>query len=248
MRLEIHRAIITAARDRTANDLSQTIANALLRPGVVLARIWVAEGEDLRLAGSAGAPTGGGTYSRLDGQFGRIRSGVGKIGHILETRTPLVVRSIRGDEEWLANPGWIARQGVRAFLGYPLIASDEVVGVLAMFDRSAFSDATMVEVQFLADYTAARLLDLRERVALGARVSALNDQRPATALETPSTTIEPGAHGLATRADLRALEKRTIEAALARTSGRVFGPRGAALLLGMKPTTLASRIKALGIR
>ncbi len=247
MRPEIQRAIVTAARERTLNDLCQTIANALLRPSVVLTRIWVAEGEDLRLAGSAGAPTGGGTYSRLDGQFGRIRSGVGKIGHILETKTPLVVRSIRGDEEWLANPGWIARQGVRAFLGYPLIASDEVAGVLAMFDRSAFSDATMGEVQFLADYTAARILDLRERVALRARVSVLNDPRPAPTPE-PERRLEPAADGLPTRADLRALEKQAIEAALARTSGRVFGPRGAALLLGMKPTTLASRIRALGIR
>jgi transcriptional regulator with GAF, ATPase, and Fis domain len=43
------------------------------------------------------------------------------------------------------------------------------------------------------------------------------------------------------------MEKQTIEAALARTSGRVFGPEGAAALLGMKPTTLASRIKALAI-
>jgi transcriptional regulator with GAF, ATPase, and Fis domain len=46
---------------------------------------------------------------------------------------------------------------------------------------------------------------------------------------------------------LRLLERRTIEAALTQTRGRVFGPRGAAMLLGMKPTTLASRIKVLRI-
>jgi transcriptional regulator with GAF, ATPase, and Fis domain len=51
-----------------------------------------------------------------------------------------------------------------------------------------------------------------------------------------------------TRSELRALETQTIAAALARTNGRVFGPRGAAALLGMKPTTLASRLKALGLR
>ena len=54
-----------------------------------------------------------------------IRTGAGKIGQIAATRTPCVVRSIRGDEEWLANPGWIARQGVRAFPGLPAtIAGD----------------------------------------------------------------------------------------------------------------------------
>jgi transcriptional regulator with GAF, ATPase, and Fis domain len=35
--------------------------------------------------------------------------------------------------------------------------------------------------------------------------------------------------------------------ALAQTGGKVFGPRGAAALLGMKPTTVISRIKALGL-
>ena len=39
-----------------------------------------------------------------------------------------------------------------------------------------------------------------------------------------------------------------IEAALRASGGRVSGSRGAAQLLGMKPTTLASRIQALGIR
>src|SRR5262245_15949061 len=38
-----------------------------------------------------------------------------------------------------------------------------------------------------------------------------------------------------------------LEAALAVCGGKVFGDGGAAKLLGMKPTTLASRLKALGI-
>ena len=39
-----------------------------------------------------------------------------------------------------------------------------------------------------------------------------------------------------------------ISAALQHSGGKVFGAGGAAELLGMKPTTLASRIKALGIK
>lgn len=45
----------------------------------------------------------------------------------------------------------------------------------------------------------------------------------------------------------RTRDRAEIEAALAITGGRVFGPGGAAELLGVKPTTLASRIKAHGI-
>ncbi|MEW6684341.1 MAG: sigma 54-interacting transcriptional regulator [Nitrospirota bacterium] len=53
---------------------------------------------------------------------------------------------------------------------------------------------------------------------------------------------------LLTRDDLKRHERDSIMAALKQSSGKVFGAGGAAELLGMKPTTLASRIKALGIK
>jgi transcriptional regulator with GAF, ATPase, and Fis domain len=40
---------------------------------------------------------------------------------------------------------------------------------------------------------------------------------------------------------------RHIEAALARTAGRIEGPRGAAALLGINPHTLRARMRKLGI-
>jgi len=46
---------------------------------------------------------------------------------------------------------------------------------------------------------------------------------------------------------MRAHERGNIEAALAACAGKVLGPGGAAEMLDIKPTTLASRIKALGI-
>jgi len=45
-----------------------------------------------------------------------------------------------------------------------------------------------------------------------------------------------------------ALERRMIEQALAASAGKVFGPGGAAERLGLKPTTLASRIKRYGLQ
>ncbi|MGD9902772.1 MAG: sigma 54-interacting transcriptional regulator [Vicinamibacterales bacterium] len=51
-----------------------------------------------------------------------------------------------------------------------------------------------------------------------------------------------------TRADLRQLERDSILRALERTGGKVSGADGAAELLGVRPTTLASRIAALGLR
>jgi len=51
-----------------------------------------------------------------------------------------------------------------------------------------------------------------------------------------------------TREDWKRQERESITAALRKTGGKVFGPGGAAELLEMRPTTLASRIKALRLR
>jgi transcriptional regulator with GAF, ATPase, and Fis domain len=46
---------------------------------------------------------------------------------------------------------------------------------------------------------------------------------------------------------LKRQERDAITAALKQTNGKLSGPGGAAELLSMKPTTLASRISALGL-
>jgi len=51
-----------------------------------------------------------------------------------------------------------------------------------------------------------------------------------------------------TESELKRRERESIVAALAQANGKIAGPRGAAELLGMKPTTLTSRIKALGLK
>jgi len=51
-----------------------------------------------------------------------------------------------------------------------------------------------------------------------------------------------------TESELKRRERESIVAALAQANGKISGPRGAAELLGMKPTTLTSRIKALGLK
>jgi transcriptional regulator with GAF, ATPase, and Fis domain len=68
----------------------------------------------------------------------------------------------------------------------------------------------------------------------------------------PNVSGAPPAHThvasksvLMTRDELKRQERNGIAAALKQTGGRIFGPGGAAELLGMKPTTLASRIKVL---
>ena len=56
-----------------------------------------------------------------------------------------------------------------------------------------------------------------------------------------------GSGRVLTDAEVRKLEADNIRAALRVADGKVYGPGGAAELLGVKPTTLASRMKALGL-
>ncbi|HTQ40068.1 MAG TPA: sigma 54-interacting transcriptional regulator [Pirellulales bacterium] len=48
--------------------------------------------------------------------------------------------------------------------------------------------------------------------------------------------------------ELAALETENLRTAMERTHWKIYGPGGAAKLLGMRPTTLTSRLKRLGLR
>jgi transcriptional regulator with GAF, ATPase, and Fis domain len=80
-----------------------------------------------------------------------------------------------------------------------------------------------------------------ERAALRARSASL---------DLDALLAEPDVRSkseIETEAARKRRERANIEAALVAADGRIYGPDGAAKILGMKPTTLASRIKALGI-
>jgi transcriptional regulator with GAF, ATPase, and Fis domain len=95
------------------------------------------------------------------------------------------------------------------------------------------------------------LQNVIERAAILAQNGRLRIDLPDVAGAPPS----PGAPRVKadsrpvvmTSAEMRAHERANILAALQACAGKVFGPGGAAEMLDIKPTTLASRIKALGI-
>ena len=60
--------------------------------------------------------------------------------------------------------------------------------------------------------------------------------------QTPKEDVE-----VIPEAEMRRLERENILAALKQSSWRIYGSDGAAELLGVKPTTLASRVKKMGL-
>ena len=92
-----------------------------------------------------------------------------------------------------------------------------------------------------------------ERAAILGRDGRLRIALPDTSANPSGGTQQPSGNGerpaaVLTDDERRSRDRANIVAALEACGGKVFGPGGAAELLDVKPTTLASRIKTLGIR
>jgi transcriptional regulator with GAF, ATPase, and Fis domain len=94
------------------------------------------------------------------------------------------------------------------------------------------------------------LQNVLERAVITSVDGRLNLERALPALSadastrqhTPSSTSK-----ILTAEDLADLERQNLLRALKRADWRVAGPGGAAALLGLRPSTLTSRMKALGV-
>ncbi len=97
------------------------------------------------------------------------------------------------------------------------------------------------------------LRNVIERAVILARGGSLFFDLPATDSAPPpaSSAPPPGANAGSdyfTEAEMQRRERENLIAVLERSGWKIKGPNGAAELLGVKPTTLLSRMKKMGIR
>ena len=172
--------MVSMARNHSlAETLSAVVAGIAECQNIVLARIWLKEMGDLcetcrfrpecpdqtrclHLVASAGNPRDGTSdYTRLDGGFRRIPIGVRKVGRVAQTGEPLLLPDLRGNEEWIANPDWIKREGVKTVAAQPLIFRGETLGVLAIFDVEALRESDFEWLRVFADHAAVSIANAR---------------------------------------------------------------------------------------
>ena len=95
------------------------------------------------------------------------------------------------------------------------------------------------------------LQNVVERAAIVADGGRLDVVLPAdTVASPPSAPIRPVASSddrIMTEVEFEQLQRENTRRALEQAGGKIYGPGGAAELLGIRPTTLASRIKKLGL-
>lgn len=210
----------------------------------VLARVWMIRPGDVCPTCPMAAECGdrsrclhlvssSGTTRSLDGPWRRFPVGAREVGLVARTLRPHVAH--RGlDSGALADPLWIRARRVASFAAVPVTHAGECLGVLAVFGRRELDPRDVGSLERLARFAGAALAHAPQDGAPHAPPSPGGPSRP----EAGTEWLRP----------LRDLEREIIEQVLRHTGGRVSGPRGAARILDIKPTTLDSRIRKLGVR
>jgi DNA-binding NtrC family response regulator len=75
-----------------------------------------------------------------------------------------------------------------------------------------------------------------------------DNPRPPGPVPESSPRHDAGAPAILSDLELRRRERENVLAALEKTAWKIHGPGGTAELLGVKPTTLISRIKKMGLK
>jgi PAS domain S-box-containing protein len=110
------------------------------------ARIWLLNKDESLLELQASA----GIYTRLDGYYSRIPVGDLKVGWIAREATPHFTNDVLNDPR-VHDKEWARASGMVAFAGYPLMVEGRLIGVVALFSRSALTDSILDTLALVAD-------------------------------------------------------------------------------------------------
>lgn len=137
----------------------------------------------------------------------------------------------------------------------PLLASMFMAHVRKKLNCTG-RELTQAEVLKLQNYhwpgNVRELQNIIERAVISSRCGSVKFDLPVpqasgATLKTPIKKNGNNTSEVLTDEDMRLRERANLESALQQTDWKIYGAGGAAELLGIKPTTLLSRIKKMGI-
>jgi signal transduction histidine kinase len=107
---------------------------------------------------------------------GRVERGMSEIGQVAELRVPIVTNDPANHRQVGLSP-WMTEEGIQAFAGFPLVVSDQLLGVLAVYHRRPLDRNTIELLTLFAQHAAtaiqeAHLFHLATEQT--ARLTALN--------------------------------------------------------------------------
>jgi transcriptional regulator with GAF, ATPase, and Fis domain len=173
--------LLEIAPERSVDHLLRKVVQRLAqRPHAVLARLWLFDKGDLcaacpmrprcpdqtrclHLVASAESAAGGagGEARETERELRRIPAGVGAIGRIAASGQPIVSDNPDVEVDGFGERGWAMRQGIRGFGAQPIIFQNEVLGVIAQFNRIPTPDQSPAWLRIFADHIAAAIVNAR---------------------------------------------------------------------------------------
>ena len=138
---------VALSGNATLRDALQHCGEALVRHlDAAFFRIWTLNEAEQMLVLEASA----GLYTHLDGSHGRVKVGEFTIGRIAQTRQAHITNDIPNDP-YISDHDWAKREGMVAFVGYPLMIAGRVLGVAAMFARHPITEILLAELKSNCD-------------------------------------------------------------------------------------------------
>jgi PAS domain S-box-containing protein len=172
---------VSVAAERGVQGVLNTIVRGLAdQPDVALVRIWLVlpgdvcdscflrpscpnQTECLHLMASAGNPSNspGEDWTFLQGHFRRIPLNSSKVGEVGTTEIPVLIKDFAPENGWIVRPDWARREGIRSFVGHPLVFQGKILGVLALFSRECLSEQDSAWLAIFARQAAVAIANAR---------------------------------------------------------------------------------------
>jgi diguanylate cyclase (GGDEF)-like protein len=151
-RLAAHSSVALGKNDTFPVLLQQSTETLVQHFEMAFAQIWILNVTEniLELQASSGRDIyfDGSQYPVLVGQF--------KVGQVAQNQQPQLTNAVL-DELHLSDQSdqqWAQREGLVTFVGYPLVAENQVVGVIAMFGDHPLAEDVLTQLAPIADKVA----------------------------------------------------------------------------------------------
>jgi hypothetical protein len=234
--------LLEMAEAREAEALPSLVLRRLVdhSDGIAVGVVWLLDAKGtpdwLDLAATAGVPP---LEPPLEEAVRRVPAASFDIGRLLAGDDRVFVERSSFDMP-VGISDWAERRGVVGFWGHRVAWRGTTFGAIGAFT---------VAVPTRSDDDVFRLVasQLGSAIARERASRELRELRERLAADGGDGPRARAGKGVLSEQDVRRFERENIVAALEATRGRIYGRGGAAELLGLKPTTLASRLKKLGI-
>ncbi|MCA9116232.1 MAG: sigma 54-interacting transcriptional regulator [Planctomycetaceae bacterium] len=169
--------LLDMARQRSVQALLHLIVDRLQsREDVAVSRIWLTDSSpsqqtaerngqpavlQLEVCSDETAGTGSSSTSTQSPAQRQIAIGEGLVGRIAATGEHLELTVLNPPQEWVTDPAWVSREGIRGLIGHPLAFQDQVLGVLLVFLRQPPTEEVVTWLRMIADHAATAIATAR---------------------------------------------------------------------------------------